>query len=52
MSQELKSALDITADVSSADEPSQGVTKNGGNPSREFEGNRKLFIGYQPRESM
>ena len=40
MSQELKSALDVTADVSNADEPPQGVTRNCGDLSSEFEGNR------------
>jgi len=47
--QELEPALDIAADIANADEPSQGVTKHGGDLPSKLEGYRKLFIGYQPR---
>jgi len=50
--QELESALNIAANVANADKPSQGVTRSCGNLPSEFEGDRKLFICYQPRESM
>jgi hypothetical protein len=44
--------LNIAADISDADKPSQGVTRSGGDPPSEFEGNWKLLIGYQPRVSL
>ena len=49
MGQELEPALDITADIANADEPSRGVTKNRGDLPSKLEGYRELFIGYQPR---
>ena len=52
MGQELESASDITADVANADKPSQGVTRQRGDLPSEFKGDRKLLIGYQPREPM
>ena len=52
MGEELESTLDITADVADTDKPSQGVTRNRGDLPSKFEGDRKLFISYQPGESM
>jgi hypothetical protein len=50
--QELEPALDVAANIANTDEPSQGITRNRGDFPSEFEGYRKLFIGYQPRVSM
>ena len=52
MSQELESTLDVAADVTNVDKSSQGVTRNRGDLPSEFESDRKLCVGYQPRESM
>ena len=52
MGQELESALDVAADVANADKPSQRVTGNRGDLPSKFKGDRKLFVGYQPREFM
>jgi hypothetical protein len=50
--QELEPALDITADVSYTDKPPKGITGNRGNLPSKFKGDRKLFVGDQPRESV
>lgn len=52
MGKELESASDVTADVANTNKSSQGVTGKRGDLPSEFEGDRKLFIGYQPRKPM
>lgn len=50
MGQELESALDIAGYVANANKPSQGIARHCGNLPSKFEGDRKLFVSYQPGE--